>query len=300
VTVNPSTDDIYVLGAVVHPGRYDYVEGDELGDLLALVGLHPRADSTRAILQRFRDSSRWDTVSVELEPIRQGVTKVPLQAGDRILVRAIGDWHNRSTMDVQGAVAFPGPIPIQRGTVTAAQAIEMAGGFLADAVPSRVILAKPFLPDTTAATNPTTGVKATAMVGKNQRLHERTLDLTHGSGPLVEPGDILHVPRSEPWIEVLGRVRNPGFYAYHPDWGVEDYIGAAGGYGKFADYGKTLVSKGRFGEVGYAEDVEALAPGDVVWVPEKIPQGFWKTVRDVVVTAGQGAVLLLVVRDLSQ
>jgi protein involved in polysaccharide export with SLBB domain len=110
VTVVPSTDDIYVLGAVVHPGRYDYVAGDEMGALLAMLELHPRADSTRAVLQRFRGASRWDTVSVELEPVRQGVVKVPLEPGDRILVRG-REWRDRSTMDVVGAVALPDPFP---------------------------------------------------------------------------------------------------------------------------------------------------------------------------------------------
>jgi hypothetical protein len=93
------------------------------------------------------------------------------------------------------------------------------------------------------------------------RIHERTLDLTAGSGPLMEPGDILHVPRNEPWVEVMGRVRNPGFYAHHSDWDVDDYIESAGGYGQHADYGKTMLSMGRFGEVVYAEDTDLVAPG---------------------------------------
>ncbi|HET9235534.1 MAG TPA: polysaccharide biosynthesis/export family protein, partial [Candidatus Eisenbacteria bacterium] len=51
VNVRPRTNEIILAGAVLHPGRFDFVEGDELGALLSVVELHPRADTRRVIVQ---------------------------------------------------------------------------------------------------------------------------------------------------------------------------------------------------------------------------------------------------------
>ena len=299
INVRPRTEEIYVAGAVLHAGRFDYVAGDELGALLKLIELHPRADTSRAIVQRFRNNVKWDTLTVELEPILSGVTQMPLKPGDRVLIRSLGEWRMGSMADVRGAVAFPGPIPVERGTINVAQAIQLAGGMLPDALPERIVLGKPFIPDSTRLTDPL-GNKNYMNALSAQGIHERIVDLTKGSGPLVEPDDIITVPQKEAWVQVLGQVVNPGFYPYYPKWTPRNYITAAGGYSHNAHKSMTQLSRGRFGDVGYAKDYDTVAPGDVLYVPEKNVQGFWSTVRDIIVVSGQAAALILVVRDITR
>ena len=299
VNVRPRTNEIVLAGAVLRPGRFDFVEGDELGALLQVVELHPRADRQRVVVQRFSTHDRWDSLSVELEPILSGVTRMPLEPGDRILIRSLGDWRPGSIAEVRGAVVFPGPIPVERGTINVAQAIQLAGGLLPDATPERIVLGKPFVPDSTLITEPL-GTKNYLATLSMTSLHERIVDLTKGSGPLVEPEDIITVPRNEPWVQVIGQVVNPGFYPHYPDWKPASYIHAAGGYAHNAHKSKTQISRGRFGDIGYASDMETVAPGDVIWVPEKQIQGFWTTLRDIIIVSGQAAALILVVRDITR
>jgi protein involved in polysaccharide export with SLBB domain len=299
INVRPRTDEITVAGAVLHPGRIDYVEGDELGTLLRIVELHPRSDRNHAIVQRFRNDVTWDTLNVELGPFLNGVTQMPLKPGDRILIRGLGEWRMGSMAEVRGSVAFPGPIPVERGTINVAQAIQLAGGFLPDATPERVVLGKPFIPDSTRLSDPL-GNKSYMQALSSQGLHERIVDLTKGSGPMVEPDDIITVPQKEAWVQVLGQVVNPGFYPYYPKWSPTNYIRAAGGYAHNAHKSKTQISRGRFGDIGYARDYDTVAPGDVLYVPEKNVQGFWATLRDIIVVSGQAAALILVVRDITR
>jgi protein involved in polysaccharide export with SLBB domain len=99
-------------------------------------------------------------------------------------------------------------------------------------------------------------------------------------------------------VEVLGQVKRPGFYDYQPGRMTEEYIEAAGGFAKLADKSKTRVSRGRFGDIGYARDVEVPAPGDVIWVPEKVPVGFWALAKDILSVTSQAAALVLVIREI--
>jgi protein involved in polysaccharide export with SLBB domain len=297
VVVDPRTHDLTFSGALLHAGRFDFVDGDELGAMLRLLQLDPSADRTRAMIQRYRDGVTWDTLSVELGPVLDGTMQVPLKAEDRVLVRAIGEWHTGAVAEVRGAVRFPGPIPIRRGEVTVKGAIEMAGGALDDATLSRIVLSKPFLPDSTV--RPDANPWRNYVQGLDaQTLHERTVDLSGGgAGPIVEPSDVIYVPRREPWVEVLGQVRNPGFYLHYADWSFKDYVQAAGGFAKHADKDKTQLSRGRFGTIGYAKDADDPAPGDVIWVPERSPHNFWPFLRDAVAITSQAVTLVLVVQQ---
>lgn len=296
IRVQPRTDTIDFSGPVLFPGVYDFVEGDELGALLELFGFHPSANLTRATIQRYSSAVKWDTLSVDLGTVIDGVANVPLRRGDRIMFRSIPTWHLGATATIRGAVKSPGQVPVVRGALSVGAAIRLAGGLLEGAVPERVILGRPFLPDSTQVVDPSP-LRNYVQGLTAQRLHEVIVDLTRGDGPTVDPGDVITVPLMEGWVEVLGQVKHPGYYTFYPEWKTRDYIEAAGGFAKLADKSKSRISRGRFGDVGYVEDVERPAPGDLIWVPEKLAFNFWVFARDFFAVTSQAVALVLVLRE---
>jgi len=287
---------IEMAGAVQHRGYFSYVEGDELGSMLRMIGLSPGADSSRVVVQRFSGGAGWDSLGVDLRAALAGDVTVPLMAHDRVLIRFRGDWRHDEAVRVIGAVHFPGPLPVHRAELRVADVIRLAGGPIDGAVMQRVVLGRPFEPDTVQVSDPTSSRTFLERLS-GYRFLEATVDLTVGPGPLVEPGDIISVPRASGFVQVLGQVKVPGFYDYNAEWDYSDYLEAAGGWAKQADKSQTRVTRGHHGQVVFASDVGAMAPGDILWVPEKRPGNFWVTMRDATTLVISAATLYLLIEQ---
>ena len=96
------------------------------------------------------------------------------------------------------------------------------------------------------------------------------------SDPLMESGDILHVPQRPATITVLGEVMNVASFPVQPNVTIAEYIARAGGYSRFADQSLTFVVL----PDGTAQKVEQswfavgntarLPPGSTIVVPKDI------------------------------
>jgi protein involved in polysaccharide export with SLBB domain len=108
VLVEPRSNTVDFTGAILRPGIYDLKEGDELSSMLQLLELTPTADSSFVTLQRFRSSTDWDTLRISLPSILAGDVQIPLQSRDRIIVPFRGQWGRGATVEIRGAVRWPG------------------------------------------------------------------------------------------------------------------------------------------------------------------------------------------------
>lgn len=103
---------------------------------------------------------------------------------------------------------------------------------------------------------------------------------------LLEPGDLLAMPKRPGEVTVVGAVLNPGSLQHASGWKVADYVRAAGGRQRFADGGRAfaVLPNGQSVPAGqslFQDGGPPLPPGSVVVVPQDpSPYETWAFLRD--------------------
>jgi protein involved in polysaccharide export with SLBB domain len=139
-------------------GLYELIEGDRVADLIARAGgLTPWSDPENAYIERNDEKLYIDLSTIVAEP--DSPQNISMMNGDVLIVPSVN-----SVVYVQGQVANPGPYPFQP-QLHAHDYIGVAGGPLSDANTSGAYIKR-----------------------GTQRIPVR-------NNPLVEEGDLIHVPR---------------------------------------------------------------------------------------------------------
>ncbi len=117
----------------------------------------------------------------------------------------------------------------------------------------------------------------------------------------LENGDSLHIPPRPSVVNVAGAVMSPTSHLFMDNLGHKDYIRLSGGYSAYADEGNIFILKAdgsavkagdsylawndgkeRWQLAAFAERADALEPGDVVVVPERLERVAWlREIRDI-------------------
>ena len=124
---------------------------------------------------------------------------------------------------------------------------------------------------------------------------------------LLEPGDLVAIPKRPTEVTVTGAVLNPGSLQFQAEWRAVDYLRAAGGPQRFTDGGRAfiLLPTGQALSAGFgalAGGGPPLPPGSLLVVPQD-PSPFetWGLVRDLTQVLSQvtlsGAALALIARE---
>jgi protein involved in polysaccharide export with SLBB domain len=110
---------------------------------------------------------------------------------------------------------------------------------------------------------------------------------------LLEPGDLIVIPKRPTEVTVVGSVLNPGSLQFHPGWQAADYVRAAGGAQRFADASRAFVvlpngQAAPAGLSGWQAGGSPVPPGSLVVVPQD-PSPFETRglIRDLTAILGQ-------------
>lgn len=110
---------------------------------------------------------------------------------------------------------------------------------------------------------------------------------------LLEPGDVLAMPKRPQDVTVVGAVLNPGSLTFRQGWRAAEYIQASGGAQRFADASRVFVvlPNGEAAPAGqgfFQDGGPPLAPGSLVMLPQDpAPFETWGYIRDVTQILGQ-------------
>jgi protein involved in polysaccharide export with SLBB domain len=110
---------------------------------------------------------------------------------------------------------------------------------------------------------------------------------------LMEPGDVIAMPKRPQDVTVVGAVLNPGSLPFRQGWRAAEYIQASGGAQRFADASRVFVvlPNGEAAPAGqgyFQGGGPPLAPGSLVMLPQDpAPFETWGYIRDVTQILGQ-------------
>lgn len=104
---------------------------------------------------------------------------------------------------------------------------------------------------------------------------------------LLEPGDLIAIPKRPNEVTVVGAVLNPGSLQFQSGWRATDYVRAAGDLQRFADPSRAFVilpngQSAPAGLSGWQAGGPPVPPGSLVVVPQDpSPYERWGFLRDV-------------------
>ncbi|MDB5413170.1 MAG: polysaccharide biosynthesis/export protein [Rubritepida sp.] len=113
---------------------------------------------------------------------------------------------------------------------------------------------------------------------------------------LLEPGDLIVMPKRPNEVTVVGAVQNPGSLQFTTGWRASQYVTASGGTQRFADQQRSflVLPNGTSAPAGlgsWQQGGPPVPPGSLVIVPnDPSPFESWGFLRDMTQVAGQLAI----------
>jgi len=313
---DPRWGTVEVAGAMNGPGRFDFVDGERVSDLLDLAyGLAPNADTSVLELWRFHPG---ESVARRFDwPIgsRFGEWRMTqLMSDDRLIVRGVESYHQKFSVQVEGEVQRPGTYVFPKSGILLHTVIDSAGGFTPDADLARASIVRAGLPDwlteyerrierlpadlwsrseadwMSASALSSPGRVATDFVRlfqKGEREYEYDV--------LLSDGDRVVVPRRVAFVNVIGRVVQPGLVTHFQGGDVAYYLQRVGGYAWRADRGGTFLIKAGTGTALKKNQIRSIEPGDMIVVPTQRGRRFWNGLKEALIVASNVATIYLVI-----
>lgn len=233
VFVPPRGETVAIRGSVKRPAYYELTEEETFSDLLDYSGgLKAEAYVKRFTVDRIVPYAEREDPSVarkivdyDLQAARAGQIDVPMSDGDRVRVYSIREADDRviatrvNAVEVTGAVFQPGRYEIGTEVRTVRDLIQRADGLTGDAFLDRAALVR------------VNDNLKSAVESINLR---EAMDDVPTENVVLQAGDSLHVAsmremEANRFVEITGKVRDPGEYMYREDMTIRDLLFLGGG-----------------------------------------------------------------------
>lgn len=296
-----------VYGEVRRPGLYPIARGTPLRTLIdAAGGLSNESDRANVEFVSYGDALKNGKSQYQTLNVAEGPTlALEVNPGDLFNFKPLYLGQEVGTARVIGEFRFPGSYGILRGE-RMSQLMKRAGGITQDAYPYGAVFTRVAARDAeresykraandlqeamvTAVTSGALGKDSSnsaqflgTVVAQLQRAEAvgrvvieadpSILEARPEIDPLVEPGDLLLMPKRPISVTVIGQVLNPGSQAFSPGAKLKDYVERAGGYSQAADDDRVFVilpngTAKKFRSSFWDYQTQDIPPGSVVVVP---------------------------------
>jgi polysaccharide biosynthesis/export protein len=290
---SPEKNTIGVYGEVNAPGRFEFVEGDSLKDLMLIAQGFTRMARTDTVSFYRLDSagSAMTRTAVDLSWIMSGRSPdISLRPGDRVLVRGISEQRADYRVELKGEVKYPGTYPITRDRTRLTDVISAAGGFTEQASLKTAAITRRSVDPAAIQLEQLESLRGGAsaedssyfLLETSLRIQKEIVNvdferlfLQHDSTQQVvlQTDDIIVIPPKTRTIYVFGQVVSPGHVSFVPGKGVDFYVKQAGGFTERAREGDVKVVKAKTRQ-WLSPDETSVEEGDYVWVPKVLEKPF--------------------------
>ncbi len=326
IIIVPQEDEdrsIEIFGEVSMPEEFEYVDGDSLSLLIKFgMGLTNEAvldsveiarfDRSGTIHSFYVDISQWENIYEN----KNLPGDIPLLAGDRVFIRKKSESEEKQTICIMGEVIFPGYYAVKKNQEKISDVLRRSGGFTNDASPEAAILIRQKeskvedpemerlhrIPSSEMSEDELKFYRAKILEKKGvMAIDFRNVIREPGCQDdiVLEDMDSIYVPQKKIFVNVQGRVNNPGLIPFNPKFSYIDYISMAGGYGYRADEGETMIVKSKGRQFDAETGDYVIEPGDYILVPPESDFSAWTVFTDVMTVMMQltgilGVVIALV------
>jgi protein involved in polysaccharide export with SLBB domain len=314
--------NITVYGQVHDQGIYEFKEGDRICDLILFGGgLTSVADTSNAELIRFEpDGLNFQRISIDLNDAinsNPGAPLYRLRESDRLNVKRKYEYKVLYDVSIDGEVINPGQYAIKRNVSTLTELIELAGGFTGkeNLEEARLIrrtsyaardmeyerLKNLLVTERTAEEND--------YVRSYQRTFEGSVNIDFvrlfkendfSYDIVLQDGDAVIIPTIKEYVNVIGAVREPGYFKVQESADMKYYIEKAGGYNWDADKRERSLIKARTSQRYKTRFFEVeIEGGDTIHIPARVPRTFWSYFREYSGYATSVATIILIAMQVS-
>ena len=272
------TQFYYISGGIQKPGKYEYKNGNSILNAIQIAGnFQSGVDLNKIKITRSFFNKPSTSFFVDIK----NVQKISLQVNDHIMVPHLIIKEPHEMVSIDGRIKYPGRYPIESGITTVNDIIEKAGGFLSDSDSTKF-----YINNRTISSSPdrelerillkeeiNRSVEEKSYVKARIRTQKGSLEIATNSilkrAHILTNNDEILIPKSFPYIEVIGAISFPGRYAFKNNLSSNDYIKMAGGLSKNSS-GKKFIVKAMTGQRFKLNNNYNLKSGDIIFIAEKI------------------------------
>ena len=298
---------ISIYGGINIPGNYEFVENENLRELIDLAGgLRKSSDPSKIEITRFNTAKEKNTFSINLN----NSESIKIMPEDHIMIRYEQDYKRQDIVFITGEIKYPGVYSIVLGETDVKEILSRSGGYTKSADQTKF-----FINNKSISEIPDREKERIFLIEENNRSAEEKAYIK--ARTLTEKGTIestskaqletlmdfklakndeIYIPENFDYIEILGGIKKPGRYAYSDEYNYSDYLDLAGGLTKNATRKKFIIKAGT-GQRLPLNSMLKIEKGDILFIPDRLEYNAWQVFKDILSTLGSIGALIIVIQN---